>query len=62
MDEDEQTKIEEYNYRDLNSSDFLPFRTHLPVGFSAPGPGQRWSRTTSARWSLGKGRVPFPSV
>jgi hypothetical protein len=31
-----QTEIEKYNYRDFVSSDFLPFRTHLPVGSSAP--------------------------
>jgi hypothetical protein len=30
------TEIEKYNYRDFVSSDFLPFRTHLPVGSSAP--------------------------
>ena len=33
----EQTEIEKYNYRDFVSSDFLPFRTDLPVGSSAPG-------------------------
>jgi hypothetical protein len=32
----DQTEIDEYNYRDFVSSDFLPFRTHLPVGSSAP--------------------------
>jgi hypothetical protein len=32
----DQNEIEEYNYRDFTSSDFLPFRTHLPVGSSAP--------------------------
>jgi hypothetical protein len=32
----EQTEIAKYNYRDFISSDFLPFRTHLPVGSSAP--------------------------
>ena len=32
----DQTEIEKYNYRDFVSSDFLPFRTHLPVGSSAP--------------------------
>ena len=30
------TEFQEYNYRDFASSDFLPFRTHLPVGSSAP--------------------------
>ena len=33
---DEQTEIEKYNYCDFVSSDFLPFRAHLPVGSSAP--------------------------
>jgi hypothetical protein len=32
----DQTEIDEYNYRDFVSSDFLPFRTHLPVGLWAP--------------------------
>ena len=32
----DQTEIEKYNYRDFVSSDFLPFRAHLPVGSSAP--------------------------
>jgi hypothetical protein len=32
----DQTEIDEYNYRDFVSSDFLPFCTHLPVGSSAP--------------------------
>jgi hypothetical protein len=32
----EQTKIERYNYSDFVGSDFLPFRTHLPVGSAAP--------------------------
>lgn len=32
----DQTEIENYNYSDFVSSDFLPFRTHLPVGSSAP--------------------------
>jgi hypothetical protein len=32
----DQTEIDEYNYRDFVSSDFLPFRTHLRVGSSAP--------------------------
>ena len=32
----DQTEIEIYNYSDFVSSDFLPFRTHLPVGSSAP--------------------------
>ena len=32
----DQTEFQEYNYRDFVSSDFLPFRTHLPVGSSAP--------------------------
>ena len=33
---DQQAEIESYNYRDFVGSDFLPFRTHLPVGSSAP--------------------------
>lgn len=33
---DEQAEIERYNYSDFVGSDFLPFRTHLPVGSSAP--------------------------
>ncbi len=33
---DEQTEIERYNYSEFVGSDFLPFRTHLPVGSSAP--------------------------
>lgn len=32
----DQTEIQEYNYSDFVSSDFLTFRTHLPVGSSAP--------------------------
>jgi hypothetical protein len=32
----EQTEIERYNYSDFVGSDFLPFRTHLPVGSAAP--------------------------
>jgi len=32
----EQTGMDNYNYTDFVSSDFLPFRTHLPVGSSAP--------------------------
>ena len=32
----EQTEIGKYNYSDFVGSDFLPFRTHLPVGSSAP--------------------------
>jgi hypothetical protein len=32
----DQTEIEKYNYHDFVSSDFLPFRAHLPVGSSAP--------------------------
>jgi hypothetical protein len=31
-----QIEIETYNYSDFVGSDFLPFRTHLPVGSSAP--------------------------
>jgi hypothetical protein len=31
-----QIEIERYNYSDFVGSDFLPFRTHLPVGSSAP--------------------------
>lgn len=33
---DEQGEIDTYNYGDFVGSDFLPFRTHLPVGSSAP--------------------------
>jgi hypothetical protein len=33
---DEQAEIERYNYSDFVGSDFLRFRTHLPVGSSAP--------------------------
>jgi len=33
---DTQAEIERYNYSDFVGSDFLPFRTHLPVGSSAP--------------------------
>ena len=32
----DQSEIEEYNYSDFVGSDFLPFRTHLPVGSPAP--------------------------
>jgi hypothetical protein len=32
----EQSEIETYNYSGFIGSDFLPFRTHLPVGSSAP--------------------------
>ena len=32
----EQTEVERYNYTEFVGSDFLPFRTHLPVGSSAP--------------------------
>lgn len=32
----ERSEIESYNYSDFVGSDFLPFRTHLPVGSSAP--------------------------
>lgn len=32
----EQSEIETYNYSEFVGSDFLPFRTHLPVGSSAP--------------------------
>ena len=32
----DQTEIEQYNYSDFVGSDFLPFRTHLPVGSPAP--------------------------
>ena len=32
----DQFEIETYNYSDFVGSDFLPFRTHLPVGSSAP--------------------------
>ncbi len=33
---DERAEIERYNYSEFVGSDFLPFRTHLPVGCSAP--------------------------
>ena len=33
---DEQAELERYNYSDFVGSDFLQFRTHLPVGSSAP--------------------------
>jgi hypothetical protein len=29
-------EIERYNYSEFVGSDFLPFRTHLPVGSAAP--------------------------
>ena len=29
-------EIEKYNYSEFVGSDFLPFRTHLPVGSAAP--------------------------
>ena len=32
----DQSEIETYNYSEFIGSDFLPFRTHLPVGSSAP--------------------------
>ena len=32
----QQTEVERYNYTEFVGSDFLPFRTHLPVGSSAP--------------------------
>ena len=32
----DQGEIEKYNYSDFVGSDFLPFRTQLPVGSSAP--------------------------
>jgi hypothetical protein len=32
----DQSEIETYNYSEFVGSDFLPFRTHLPVGSSAP--------------------------
>ena len=32
----DQFEIETYNYSEFVGSDFLPFRTHLPVGSSAP--------------------------
>lgn len=32
----EQTEVARYNYTEFVGSDFLPFRTHLPVGSSAP--------------------------
>ena len=32
----DQFDIETYNYSEFVGSDFLPFRTHLPVGSSAP--------------------------
>src|SRR5574341_1126572 len=33
---DEQAEIEKYNYSEFVGSEFLPFRTHLPVGSPAP--------------------------
>lgn len=34
---DEQVEIEKYNYREfVGSEEFMTFRTHLPVGSSAP--------------------------
>ena len=33
---DQRAEIEKYNYSDFVGSDFLPFRTHLPVGSRAP--------------------------
>lgn len=33
---DGRAEIERYNYSEFVGSDFLPFRTHLPVGSSAP--------------------------
>ncbi len=32
----ERAEIERYNYSEFVGSDFLPFRTHLPVGSPAP--------------------------
>ncbi len=32
----EQAENEAYNYSDFVGSDFLPFRTHLPVGSPSP--------------------------
>lgn len=32
----EQAEVERYNYSEFVGSDFLPFRTHLSVGSSAP--------------------------
>jgi hypothetical protein len=32
----EHAEIERYNYSEFVGSDFLPFRTHLPAGSSAP--------------------------
>jgi len=32
----EQVEIEQYNYSEFVGSEFLPFRTHLPVGSLAP--------------------------
>ena len=32
----EQVEIEQYNYCEFVGSEFLPFRTHLPVGSLAP--------------------------
>ncbi len=32
---DEGAEIERYNYSEFVGSDFLPFRTHLPVGSPA---------------------------
>jgi hypothetical protein len=33
---DERAELETYNYSEFTGSDFLPFRTHLPVGSRAP--------------------------
>jgi hypothetical protein len=33
---DRSDEIESYNYSEFTGSDFLPFRTHLPVGSRAP--------------------------
>ena len=33
---DDQASIEGYNYSEFVGSDFLPFRTYLPVGSWAP--------------------------
>jgi hypothetical protein len=33
---DQQPEIERYNYSEFVGSDFVPFRTHLPAGSSAP--------------------------
>jgi hypothetical protein len=63
----EQTEIEKYNYRDFVSSDFLPFRTDLPVGSSAPDSqlillGKNQSVRLSDYWKTNDLVVEFDSL